>query len=188
MTATKHDIADHRSPLGADAEVTARGFSTLSRAFNPMVPKVPNGRDSPRSEIAMSQALYALTPLGKHLPDPLPHTMNGKWISHTVGVPIVVVCTKSDLISITPTLSVRTSSLVSHSRDMAVADGASLFYKTPQLTTLNVPRQYMPHVLYVPPAAATDGALDSTAAPILNPFLLAHKPHTLDHDHILAPA
>ena len=53
---------------------------------------------------------------------------------------------------------------------IAWTDGASLFYTTPQPTTLNVLRQYALHVLFVPPAPSPDGAFDSTAAPVRNPF------------------
>ena len=76
------------------------------------------------------------------------------------------------------------SFLISH----GVADGASLFYTTPQPTTLNVLRQYTLHVLFVPPAPSPDGALDSTAAPVRNPFPFVHKPNTLDRDRIVVPA
>ena len=69
-----------------------------------------------------------------------------------------------------------------------VADGASLFYTTPQPTTLNVLRQYALHVLFVPPAPAPDGALDGTAAPMRNPFPFVYKPNTLDRDRIVVPA
>jgi hypothetical protein len=78
------------------------------------------------------------------------------------------------------------SSLVSHSHGMA--DGASLFYTTPQPTTLNVLRQYVLHTLFVPPAPSPDGALDSTAAPVRNPFSFVYKPNTLDRDRIVVPA
>lgn len=76
-------------------------------------------------------------------------------------------------------------SFLSHSHGV---DGASLFYTTPQPTTLHVLRQYALHVLFVPPAPSPDGALDSTAAPVRNPFPFAHKPNTLDRDRIVVPA
>ena len=59
------------------------------------------------------------------------------------------------------------------------SDSASLFYTTPQPTTPNDLRQYALHVRLVPPAPALDGALDSTAAPIRNPFPLVLEPNTL---------
>jgi hypothetical protein len=40
----------------------------------------------------------------------------------------------------------------------------------------------------VPPAPAPDGALDSTAAPVRNPFPFVQKPNTLDRDRIVVPA
>lgn len=67
-------------------------------------------------------------------------------------------------------------------------DGASLFYTTPQPTTLNVLRQYALHALFVPPAPAPDGALDGSAASARNPFPFLHKPNTLDRDRIVVPA
>ena len=69
-----------------------------------------------------------------------------------------------------------------------VTDGASLFYTTPQPTTLNVLRQYALHTLFVPPAPAPDGAFDGAAAPARNPFPFLHKPNTLDRDRIVVPA
>lgn len=69
-----------------------------------------------------------------------------------------------------------------------VTDGASLFYTTPQPTTLNVLRQYALHTLFVPPAPAPDGALDGAAAPARNAFPFSHKPNTLDRDRIVVPA
>ena len=77
-----------------------------------------------------------------------------------------------------------TSSFVSHSH--GAADGARLFYTTPQPTTLNVLRQYALHVLFVLPSP--DGAFDSTAAPVRNPFPFVNKPNTLDCDRIVVPA
>ncbi|KAN0140426.1 hypothetical protein V8E53_001635 [Lactarius tabidus] len=53
-----------------------------------------------------------------------------------------------------------------------------LFYATPLQTTLN-------SYLYPP---SPDGALDSTAAPVRNPFHSVYKPNTLDHDRIVVPA
>ena len=61
---------------------------------------------------------------------------------------------------------------------VTVSDGASLFYGTPQPTTPNDLRQYALNVRLVPPAPALDGALDSTAASIRNPFQLVHEPNT----------
>ena len=69
-----------------------------------------------------------------------------------------------------------------------VVDGASLFYATPQPTTLNVLRQYALHVLFVPPAPSPDGGLESSAAPIRNPFPFVNKLNTLDRDRIVVPA
>ena len=152
----------------------------------------------------------------------------GTFTHNTAGVPIIVACTKADLIDDNTDLvgagasgmggmvkgkggewEERTDGIMQILRTIClkcafallhelphflilmvrrIADGASLFYTTPQPTTLNVLRQYALHVLFVPPAPAPDGALDSTAAPIRNPFPFVNKPNTLDRDRIVVPA
>ena len=68
---------------------------------------------------------------------------------------------------------------VSHSH--GVADGARLFYTTPQPTTLNAMRQCALHRLFVP---SPDGAFDSSAIPVHNsPISQIHST-----DHIVIPA
>jgi hypothetical protein len=66
-----------------------------------------------------------------------------------------------------------------------MTDSTSLFYMTPQPATLNFLRQYALHVLFIPPAPSANGALDSTAAPVHNPFPFVHKLSTLDRDRII---
>lgn len=44
-----------------------------------------------------------------------------------------------------------------------------LFFTTPQPTTRNVLRPYALHVLFVPPAPASDGVFDCVAAPARDP-------------------
>lgn len=61
--------------------------------------------------------------------------------------------------------------------------GASL-YTTLRPTTLNALGQYALHVLFVPLAPTSDNALNSTAAPTLNPFPFVHKLNTLDRDYM----
>ncbi|KAH8984242.1 dynein light intermediate chain-domain-containing protein [Lactarius akahatsu] len=131
----------------------------------------------------------------------------GTFTHNTAGVPIIVACTKADLIDDNTDLvgagasgmggmvkgkggewEERTDGIMQILRTICLKYGASLFYTTPQPTTLNVLRQYALHVLFVPPAPSPDGALDSTAAPVRNPFPFALKPNTLDRDRIVVPA
>ncbi len=118
----------------------------------------------------------------------------GTFTHNAAGVPIIVVCTKADLIDDTNDLvgagssgmggmvkgkgdewEERTDAIMQILRTIClkctcpdnccygfvlstrpVTDGASLFYTTPQPTTLNVLRQYALHALFVPPAPAPD--------------------------------
>lgn len=54
---------------------------------------------------------------------------------------------------------------------------------------LQVLRQYILHLLFIPPAPSP-AALSTTdaTAPIKNPFPFLHKPNTLDRDRIVVPA
>ena len=71
---------------------------------------------------------------------------------------------------------------------LTLADGASLFYTTPQPTTLDILRLYALYVLFVRPTPAPGGALDGTAALVRNPISFPHKPNTIDHDRMVVPA
>ncbi|KAH9988414.1 dynein light intermediate chain-domain-containing protein [Russula vinacea] len=122
----------------------------------------------------------------------------GTFSHNAAGVPIVVVCTKADLIDDNNDLvgagasgmgvGERTDGIMQILRTVCLKYGAGLFYTTPQPTTLNVLRQYALHTLFVPPAPAPDGAFDGAAAPARNPFPFLHKPNTLDRDRIVVPA
>lgn len=70
------------------------------------------------------------------------------------------------------------------------ADGAGLFYTTPLPATLQVLRQYVLHLLFIPPAHSPAGLSSATdaPAPVKNPFPFSHKPNTLDRDRIVVPA
>ena len=69
------------------------------------------------------------------------------------------------------------------------ADGASLFYTTPQPATLQVLRQYALHMLFIPPAPSPSMASGGeVTAPPRNPFPFQHKPNALDRDKIVIPA
>ncbi|KAI9574310.1 hypothetical protein HD554DRAFT_2034450 [Boletus coccyginus] len=111
----------------------------------------------------------------------------GSWnLTHnSSGVPIIVVCTKADLID-------EGSDLVGtdvSGLGAMVKDGAALFYETPQPSTLNVLRQYTLRVLFTPPAPSPGMVTGTeTSASIRNPFLFHHRPNTVDRDHIVAPA
>ncbi|KAI9457300.1 dynein light intermediate chain-domain-containing protein [Russula earlei] len=131
----------------------------------------------------------------------------GTFTHNVAGVPIIVVCTKADLIDDNSDLvgvgasgmggivkgkgdewEERTDGVMQILRTVCLKYGAALFYTTPGPTTLNILRQYTLHVLFVPPAPAPDGALDGVAAPARNPFPFLHKPNTLDRDRIVVPA
>lgn len=70
--------------------------------------------------------------------------------------------------------------------DNSLSDGAALFYTTPLPNTLQVLRQYALHMLFAPPALSI--GMQSTDAPIRNPFMFQHKPNTLDRDRIVVPS
>jgi len=131
----------------------------------------------------------------------------GTFTHNAAGVPIVVACTKADLIDDNNDLvgagasgmggmvkgkgdewEERTDGIMQILRTVCLKYGAALFYTTPQPTTLNTLRQYALHALFVPPAPAPDGALDGVAAPARNLFPFLHKPNTLDRDRIVVPA
>lgn len=131
----------------------------------------------------------------------------GTFTHNAAGVPIIVVCTKADLIDDNNDLvgagasgmggmvkgkgdewEERTDGIMQILRTVCLKYGAGLFYTTPQPTILNVLRQYALHTLFVPPAPAPDGALDGAAAPARNAFPFSHKPNTLDRDRIVVPA
>ncbi|KAI9574289.1 dynein light intermediate chain-domain-containing protein [Boletus coccyginus] len=124
------------------------------------------------------------------------------------GVPIIVVCTKADLIDEGSDLvgagasgmgamvkgkggewEEQTDGVMQVLRTICLKYGAALFYTTPQPSTLNVLRQYTLHVLFTPPAPSPGVATGTEAsAPIRNPFLFHHRPNTLDRDRIVVPA
>ncbi|KAJ7068679.1 dynein light intermediate chain-domain-containing protein [Mycena amicta] len=138
----------------------------------------------------------ALLPLG---PGTLTH--------NSAGVPIVVACTKADLIdeSGDPVVGAsgmggmvrgkggeweeRTDSIMQVLRTVCLKYGAGLFYTTQQPSTLQVLRQYALHMLFLPPAPSPAVASGAEApAPIRNPFPFTHKPNYLDRDHIVIPS
>ncbi|RXW25406.1 hypothetical protein EST38_g437 [Candolleomyces aberdarensis] len=145
----------------------------------------------PASTAALSSTLL---PLGQ-----------GTLTNNSAGVPIIVACTKADLIDeATENASgatgmggmvkgkggeweERTDGIMQVLRTICLKYGASLLYTTPLPATLQVLRQHALHLLFMPPAPSP-GMTTEVQAPVRNIFPFAHKPNTLDRDHILVPA
>ncbi|KAF5363392.1 hypothetical protein D9756_000241 [Leucocoprinus leucothites] len=131
----------------------------------------------------------------------------GTLTHNSAGVPIIVVCSKADLIdeeidTVAAASGMggmvkgkggeweeRTDGVMQVLRTICLKYGASLFYTTPQPATLQVLRQHALHLLFMPPlvAPAINGGSEAPA-PIRNPFPFQHKPNTLDRDRIVVPA
>ncbi|KAI0092701.1 dynein light intermediate chain [Irpex rosettiformis] len=148
--------------------------------------------------------------------DPIPATSSissttllplgpGTLTHNAAGVPIIVACTKADLIDENSDLmgagasamgamvkgkgeewEERTDAIMQILRTVCLKYGASLFYTTPMPPQLQVLRQYALHLLFAPPAPSL-GIATEGAAPIRNPFPFPHKPNTLDRDRIVVP-
>ncbi|EGO02101.1 hypothetical protein SERLA73DRAFT_177841 [Serpula lacrymans var. lacrymans S7.3] len=133
---------------------------------------------------------------------------SGIFTHNTAGVPIIVTCTKADLIDEGNDLvgagtsgmggmvkgnggewEERTDGIMQVLRTICLKYGAALFYTTPLPATLQVLRQYTLHLLFTP-AAPSPGLSAGMEAPtpIRNPFPFSHKPNTLDRDRIVVPA
>ncbi|KAJ7797310.1 dynein light intermediate chain-domain-containing protein [Mycena olivaceomarginata] len=132
----------------------------------------------------------------------------GTLTHNSAGVPIIVVCTKADLIDEGGSdlgtgasgmggmvrgkggeWEERTDSVMQVLRTICLKYGAGLFYTTPHPTTLQILRQYALHMLFIPPApspAVASGA--EPPAPVRNLFPFTHKPNYLDRDRIVVPA
>ncbi|KAI0776200.1 dynein light intermediate chain [Trametes elegans] len=145
---------------------------------------------------ATSTVTSTLLPLG---PGTLTH--------NSAGVPIVVVCSKADLIDEGNDIigsgpsgmggmvkgkggewEERTDSIMQILRTICLKYGAGLFYTTPQPATLQTLRQYALHMLFMPPAPSPASGGTEVAAPPKNPFPFQHKPNALDRDRIVIPA
>ncbi|TBU33085.1 dynein light intermediate chain [Dichomitus squalens] len=130
----------------------------------------------------------------------------GTLTHNSAGVPIVVVCTKADLIDEGNDIigsgpsgmggmvkgkggewEERTDSIMQILRTICLKYGAGLFYTTPQPTTLQVLRQYALHTLFMPPAPSPSMG-GEVVAPPRNPFPFQTKPNALDRDRIVIPA
>lgn len=130
----------------------------------------------------------------------------GTFTHNSAGVPIIVACTKADLIDDGNDMAAgasgmgsmvkgkggeweeRTDGVMQVLRTICLKYGASLFYTTTVPSTLQVLRQHALHLLFAPPAptpAMASGA--ESQAPIRNIFPFHHKPNTLDRDRIVVP-
>ncbi|KAJ6515451.1 dynein light intermediate chain-domain-containing protein [Mycena sanguinolenta] len=118
----------------------------------------------------------------------------GTLTHNSAGVPIIVVCTKADLIDeggsdLGTGASGMAACIMQVLRTICLKYGAGLFYTTPHPTTLLTLRQYALHMLFLPPApspAVASGA--EPPAPVRNPFPFTQKPNYLDRDRIVVPA
>ncbi|KIY73831.1 DLIC-domain-containing protein [Cylindrobasidium torrendii FP15055 ss-10] len=126
----------------------------------------------------------------------------GTLTHNSAGVPIVVVCTKADLIdqerdTVAAGGMVRgkggeweeqTDGIMQVLRTICLKYGAGLFYTTPLPQTLQVLRQYALHMLFAPPAPSPAMAGADAPGPVRNPFPFNHKPNPLDRDQLLIPS
>ncbi|KAN0132274.1 dynein 1 light intermediate chain [Lactarius tabidus] len=119
----------------------------------------------------------------------------GTFTHNIISVPTIVARTKADLIDehtnligagVSGVRGINADGIGQILRTICLKYSTSLFYMTPQPATLNFLRQYALHVLFIPPAPSADGTLDSTAAPVHNPFPFVHKLSTLDRDRIIS--
>ncbi|KAJ3912608.1 hypothetical protein F5877DRAFT_53796 [Lentinula edodes] len=141
----------------------------------------------------------------------------GTLTHNAAGVPIIVVCTKADLIDEreegtaniggigVPTglgggmvkgkggeWEERTDGIMQILRTICLKYGASLFYTTTLPETLSVLRQYALHTLFVPSAPSLTSLPSSHGAlastATRNAFPFSHRPNTLDRDRVVIPS
>ncbi|KIJ37388.1 hypothetical protein M422DRAFT_33726 [Sphaerobolus stellatus SS14] len=123
-----------------------------------------------------------------------------------LGIPIVVVCTKADLIDEGRDIigaaggmggmvkgkggewEERTDGVMQVLRTICLKYGAALFYTTQQPQTLSILRQYILHLLFAPPAPSVAFGSVDPPAPARNPFPFPHRPNILDRDRVVVPA
>ncbi|KAJ7591531.1 dynein light intermediate chain-domain-containing protein [Mycena floridula] len=131
---------------------------------------------------------------------------SGTLTHNSSGVPIIVACTKADLIDEGHDLIAgasgmggmvkgkggdweeMTDGVMQVLRTICLKYGAALFYTTQMPATLKVLRQYALHLLFAPPAPAPGMPAADAPVPTRNSFPFQHKPNTLDRDHIVVPA
>ncbi|KAG6850638.1 hypothetical protein H0H93_010830 [Arthromyces matolae] len=125
---------------------------------------------------------------------------------NSAGIPIIVTCTKADLIDDDSDMAAgasgmgsmvkgkggeweeRTDGIMQVLRTICLKYGASLFYTTTVPSTLQVLKQYALHALFIPPAPSPIASGTEPSAPNRNIFPFSHKPNTLDRDRIVVPA
>ncbi|OCH86224.1 hypothetical protein OBBRIDRAFT_890634 [Obba rivulosa] len=132
----------------------------------------------------------------------------GTFTHNAAGVPIIVTCTKADLIDEGSAgigagssgmgamvkgkggeWEERTDGVMQVLRTICLKYGAALFYTTPLPQTLQNLRQYTLHLLFTPPAPSLAFTASTDApAPVRNPFSFQQKPNPLDRDKIVIPA
>ncbi|KAF9077075.1 dynein light intermediate chain-domain-containing protein [Rhodocollybia butyracea] len=166
-------------------------------------PSLDSTESLPTSSSASALSSNTVLPLG---PGTLTH--------NAAGVPIIVVCTKADLIDDGTDNTAaahagigggmvkgkggeweeRTDGVMQILRTFCLKYGAALFYTAPMPETLAVLRQYTLHTLFVPPASPSSGEQNnaettgSGTGPTKNPFPFPHRPNTLDRDRVVIPA
>ncbi|KAJ7126401.1 dynein light intermediate chain-domain-containing protein [Mycena crocata] len=145
---------------------------------------------------ASSVSSNTLLPLGQ-----------GTFTRNSAGIPILVACTKADLIDEGSDLAAgasgmggmvrgkggeweeRTDGVMQVLRTICLKYGAGLFYTTQHSATLQTLRQYALHMLFIPPAPSPAVASGAEApTPVRNPFPFTQKPNYLDRDRIIVPA
>ncbi|KAI5119605.1 hypothetical protein M0805_005775 [Coniferiporia weirii] len=129
----------------------------------------------------------------------------GTFTHNSSGVPIIVVCTKADLIDEgsdpvggAPGMGgmvkgkgseweEQTDGIMQVLRVICLKYGAALFYATPTPAVVHHLRQYVLHMLFVPPAPSLGMSMTEPVVPHRNPFPFVEKPNILDRDRILVP-
>ncbi|KAF8339042.1 dynein light intermediate chain-domain-containing protein [Cantharellus anzutake] len=117
----------------------------------------------------------------------------GTLIHNSSGIPIVVVCSKADLIDNDDTglaglkgrggdWEERSDTVMQVLRTICLKYGAALFYTSQQPATLAALRQYILHFLFIPPSPPAG------SPPLKYSFAFSQRPNTLDRDRILVPA
>ncbi|KZT05638.1 uncharacterized protein LAESUDRAFT_714862 [Laetiporus sulphureus 93-53] len=132
----------------------------------------------------------------------------GTLTHNSTGVPVIVACTKADLIDENNNIlgtgasgmggmvkgkggewEERTDGVMQVLRTICLKYGAGLFYTSLLPDTLQILRQYALHLVFMPPAPSPgiSSPIEPTA-PVRNPFPFQHKPNALDRDRIVIPA
>ncbi|KAG8834064.1 hypothetical protein FRC17_009627 [Serendipita sp. 399] len=134
---------------------------------------------------------------------PLPH---GSFTSNIAGVPVIVVCTKADLIDDNSDIAggtsgmggmvkskggeweERTDGIMQVLRTICLKYGAALFYSTQVPTTISALRKYALHFLFAPPPPQPPIGSTDPPAPVRNLFKFNDPANALDRDRIVIPA